>query len=112
MATEFSHPGLVFGLVYACGAILELVVRISQGIPRPLPPALERNNYLVPIVLFLVPMVLWPFVSIYRIMAPIFRLISECTCGPADTDSLDEEDSTPQGKPTDTSSDVEKGSLA
>lgn len=108
MASDQSQLALVLGLIYACGAVLELFIRISQGVPHSLPPRFERNIFLVLIVFFLLPTLLWPFVCLYRIMAPIIRLILECARPKVDSISSDDLDSVSEDKP-DAAHDVEKG---
>lgn len=110
MAAGFSQPALLFGLIYGCGALLELLIRTSQGIPHPLPPVFEDNICLVLVVFFLLPTILWPFISIYRVTAPIVRCIRECTQHNDDPDSEVDEDATSEEKSREASYDVEKGS--
>lgn len=109
MASNLSQPALVFGLIYGCGALLELLIRTSQGMPRPLPPIFENNICLVVVVFFLLPTILWPFVSIYRIVAPIARCIQECAQHNDDPVSEADEESSSEGTSEEKSYDVEKG---
>lgn len=111
MATDdFSQPALVIGLIYGCGALLELLIRTSQGMPSPLPPVFEDNICLVLVVFFLLPTILWPFISIYRIIAPIVRCIRECAHRDDDPDfEVDEDATSEEKKSIEASYDMEKG---
>lgn len=108
MATNQSQLALVFGLIYACGVGLELLVRISQGIPRYMPPVFERNTCLVLIVFFLLPAITWPLISLYRLFAPLLRMVLGHSRQRFDSVSTVDIDLASQDR-TDASHDLEKG---
>lgn len=100
---------LVLGLLYACGAGLELLVRISQGIPYHVPPPFDRNVCLSVLFFVILPTVLWPPISIYRITKPLVRAVMDCFRDKVDTILSDDEDCASSEDGMDTSRDVEKG---
>lgn len=103
----------VFGLIYACGALIELLVRVFQGIPRYVPPILNRHLCCTlcgqPVVFFLLPAMVWPFIMVHRILQPIIGVCRECCWDRDDSGITDDIGlSTPERRNI-TSNDVEKG---
>lgn len=101
---------LVFGLLYGCGALIELLIRVSQGLPRPVAPFFTRNvlcsAVLQPAFFFVLPALLWPLVIAHRIFGPLVAVIQECCCcgrrrkendGFSDNDD-DDDDATDSGE--------------
>lgn len=110
MEPDQKQIALLLGLLYACGAGLELLVRISQGAPpHYVPPIFERNVYLAIAILFILPAILWPPISLYRLLRPLARAIVDCFRERVDTVFSDDWNCEMSGDRTDISQDVEKG---
>lgn len=83
MASSGSHQlSLLFGLLYACGALLEFLARVLfHGIPQHLPEPFYRRKDLIilrPFIFFVLPALVWPFIMIYRVGKPLVDLFREC----------------------------------
>lgn len=75
-----NQVGLVFLLIYACGALVELLIRMSLGVPAWAKPAFEQHICLValqPVVFMLLPAILWPLVALYRLFRPVYDFTAE-----------------------------------
>lgn len=75
---------LVFLLIYACGALVELLIRISLGVPTWAKPTFEKTIFLIalqPVVFILLPALIWPLVALHHIFRPICDRIVGCCCG-------------------------------
>lgn len=75
-----NQAGLVILLIYACGALVELLIRMSLGVPSWARPAFEQHFCLVllqPVVFMLIPALLWPLVALYRLFRPLYDIIME-----------------------------------
>lgn len=103
---------LVLGLIYACGAGLELLLRLSEGVPLYSRSVFQRNFTLAVTVCFVLPIIFWPFVGIWRILGPPYQAILECFRDEVDTVTSDDMDSMASEEPTDASHDMEKGYAA
>jgi len=100
---------LVVGLLYLCGSGLEFLVRISQGVPHHVPPPFDRNICLAVLVFIVLPAILWPPISIYRIARPLIRALMSCFREPVDTVTSDDEQCAASRDSSETLRDVEKG---
>lgn len=96
---------IVFLILYGCGALIELLIRVSQGLPRPTPPFFARRSALCstvlqPAVFFVLPALLWPLVIVHRILGPVVAVVRECCCcgcGRKVDEGLDDDDTTISG---------------
>lgn len=78
---QSDQVGLVFLLIYACGALVELLIRMSLGVPAWAKPAFEQHICLVilqPFVFILIPALIWPLIVLYRIFRPLYDILAEC----------------------------------
>ncbi|KAF3766946.1 hypothetical protein M406DRAFT_321416 [Cryphonectria parasitica EP155] len=81
MTTDTHQLELALGLMYACGILLELLIRMFQGVPQCIPEAFYQRPCLIalrPVVFFFLPALLWPFIMTYRILRPIINVYREC----------------------------------
>lgn len=82
--SESDHVGLVFLLVYACGALVELLIRLSLGVPAWARPTFAKNRVLAalqPVVFVLVPALLWPLVALHHLFRPVCDWVVARCCG-------------------------------
>lgn len=90
-----NQVGLVFLLIYACGALVELLIRMSLGVPAWARPAFEQHIFLIalqPIVFILLPALLWPLVALYRLLRPVYDFIAKrCTQRKRDATAVERE---------------------
>lgn len=80
MASDSNQPLLVICIIYACGFVIELLIRLSEGIPHPLPPIFNDNLFLLlaqPFIFILGPALFWPIASLHRLLRPIVRMCHE-----------------------------------
>lgn len=80
-----NQVGLVFLLIYACGALVELMIRMSLGVPAWAKPAFEKHIMLValqPVIFMLLPALLWPLMVTYRLLRPVYDFVAArcCSC--------------------------------
>lgn len=84
MDSERDQIILAFGLLYGCGAVIELLIRLYHGPPQDMPPVFTRNNCCIfvgqPFVYFVLPALLWPLVMLHMILRPVVGVIRECCC--------------------------------
>lgn len=84
MLSDRDQLLIVFGLLYCSGALIELLIRTSKGIPTSLPPFFTQNAFcsvvLRPAVFLVLPVLLWPFVIAHRLLSPVVSCVGEFCC--------------------------------
>ncbi|PSR82908.1 hypothetical protein BD289DRAFT_454030 [Coniella lustricola] len=92
-APSGQQIGLVLGLLYACGALLEFMIRILfHEMPRNLPEPFYRRTDLIilrPFMFLVLPALMWPFIMIYRVGKPAVDLFRECCLGKEEEDDVE-----------------------
>lgn len=71
-------------VIYGCGALAELLIRLSLGTPAWAKPAFEKNLFMValqPVVFILLPAIIWPLVLLHHLFRPVFNKIVKCCAG-------------------------------
>lgn len=117
MASSQDQLLLVFGLLYGCGALVELLIRIFQGTPWQIPQFFYQHYvsaFLQPVVFCLLPALLWPLIILYTVLRPAIEVFQEC-CGSKDDfsasdDDIDTSSASPESRQS-IAGDVEKGHL-
>lgn len=77
-------------VIYVCGALAELLIRLSLGTPTWAKPAFEKNVYLValqPVVFILLPALIWPLVLLHHLFRPVCNRIVKCCAGRKQADN-------------------------
>lgn len=115
MASNMTQPLLVVCIIYVCGFVIELLIRLSQGIPHPLPSIFNENIFLIlaqPFIFILGPALFWPIASLYRIIKPIARMCLERRSRHQQPKTIDSDGSdTDSDNGSDSITDLEKGYL-